>query len=394
MRGVIKYSRDMSNIGPFMDFVKKHGPYNGGVELGTFKDEFLCALAGTGAFRSLWGVDLWYGGYDPSDGASESDMRIAEEIAYSRLRNRNSIEGGECLRLLKRDVVKAASSFIDVSFVYIDASHRYQDIVDCICTWGPLIPDDGVLAGHDYNMPYQDDVRKAVSAVFTTEPETFQDTSWAFVMTPAIRAQIGGYIKRSGWVSPLKRRTVQDDRHTDGRIPAVFVGSGELQHNYTGLVKCADIVVRSRNCHELSGKACGRTDILCVHPTNEEHEYKIPEEAVNSCRQLITCSRYKDPSLEVLYQAYPQLRRIPVIWLKEDDARIDIYRRFPHLDGKKLDPTMEFCILQAFVAGKLYRYVDLACIGFAKRNQLADHDIDAESEIIAEYADKGFITLL
>ena len=47
-----------------------------------------------------------------------------------------------------------------LSFVFIDASHDYQNVVSDIKAWLPLIRPGGVLAGHDYNHA---PVREAVS---------------------------------------------------------------------------------------------------------------------------------------------------------------------------------------------------------------------------------------
>lgn len=49
-------------------------------------------------------------------------------------------------------------------FVYIDGSHRYEDVVADIDAWWPLVSDKGILAGHDWSMSSGDHagVQKAV----------------------------------------------------------------------------------------------------------------------------------------------------------------------------------------------------------------------------------------
>lgn len=71
--------------------------------------------------------------------------------------------------------LEAAHSFNDVErpltrdqmrphYVFIDASHRYEDVSADIDAWWPLIQPGGVLAGHDYQ--WSEDVRRAVDERF------------------------------------------------------------------------------------------------------------------------------------------------------------------------------------------------------------------------------------
>jgi hypothetical protein len=49
-----------------------------------------------------------------------------------------------------------------LDFVYIDASHEYEDIKNDILNWLPKVKNNGILAGHDFSW---DDVSKAVKEV-------------------------------------------------------------------------------------------------------------------------------------------------------------------------------------------------------------------------------------
>jgi len=53
-----------------------------------------------------------------------------------------------------------------VDFVFIDASHEYEDVLADIKAWWPKIKKGGTLAGHDYNSPTHPGVTKAVNEVF------------------------------------------------------------------------------------------------------------------------------------------------------------------------------------------------------------------------------------
>ena len=60
---------------------------------------------------------------------------------------------------------KASEQFEDksVDFVFVDASHDYEDVVKDLEMWIPKIKDGGVLAGHDYfHKPIRDAVRYVI----------------------------------------------------------------------------------------------------------------------------------------------------------------------------------------------------------------------------------------
>lgn len=75
------------------------------------------------------------------------------------------------LRMRSSDAARALSGVSDTDsyrggfdFVYIDGSHRYEDVSADIATWWPLVSPRGILAGHDWSMPSGDHagVQKAV----------------------------------------------------------------------------------------------------------------------------------------------------------------------------------------------------------------------------------------
>jgi hypothetical protein len=73
------------------------------------------------------------------------------------------------LRMIERDSVAAASMFADgeLDMVFIDASHRYEDVLRDIRAWRPKAA--RLLAGHDWAPVEWPGVVQAVTEVFGRE---------------------------------------------------------------------------------------------------------------------------------------------------------------------------------------------------------------------------------
>ena len=60
--------------------------------------------------------------------------------------------------------VEASKQFEDKSldYIYIDACHNYEHVLEDLKAWYPKIKDSGVISGHDFNKPHFPGVTKAV----------------------------------------------------------------------------------------------------------------------------------------------------------------------------------------------------------------------------------------
>jgi hypothetical protein len=83
----------------------------------------------------------------------ENNMRIAEQ-------NIAEFTNTCWLKMSSIEATKNVPS--DLDFVYIDASHAYEDVKSDINAWFPKIRNNGVLGGHDFQPLGQSVVRAAV----------------------------------------------------------------------------------------------------------------------------------------------------------------------------------------------------------------------------------------
>jgi|APGre2960657404_1045060.scaffolds.fasta_scaffold01555_8 predicted O-methyltransferase YrrM len=103
-------------------------------------------------------IDTWKGSVEHIN-----DIFVKEDTLYSEfLKNIEPVKHIiNPIRMLSLD---ACNLYADNSldFVYIDASHEYEDIKNDILNWLPKVKNNGILAGHDFSW---DDVSKAVKEV-------------------------------------------------------------------------------------------------------------------------------------------------------------------------------------------------------------------------------------
>jgi len=142
------------------------------VEVGCYYGESTLLWEKSEKIKQIFAVDRWVDFYDTTDLASQrGNMKDVEEMFDNNIKNKSKI-------------VKRKGSSVEVSkefqnqsidFIYIDASHKYADVIDDINAWLPILRPTGLLAGHDYN---NIDVRRAVLDTIGTPDHIFEDHSW------------------------------------------------------------------------------------------------------------------------------------------------------------------------------------------------------------------------
>jgi cephalosporin hydroxylase len=82
---------------------------------------------------------------------------------------------------IQEDSARAARHFADgsVDFVFVDADHRFENVVADVRAWRPKLVAGGVMAGHDFDMP---DVARAVRQEFG--PDGFAVTGRTWIAEP------------------------------------------------------------------------------------------------------------------------------------------------------------------------------------------------------------------
>ena len=137
------------------------------VEVGSYIGESTQIFRNHLQIENLHCIDKW----DVTDKYDASEISQAETIFNLLHANNPKIKihkthsRDEALKTLFPDVV------------YIDASHRYEDVAADIDFWLPLVKKGGIICGHDYSHKFQG-VVKAVDERFSIK-KIYCDTSWA-----------------------------------------------------------------------------------------------------------------------------------------------------------------------------------------------------------------------
>lgn len=137
-------------------------------ELGSFLGRSTCALA-SNTEGQVWAIDNWEGPDDVTlleENCSMKEFLKNHGIGlYPQFHEtlRDLIEAGKIIPV-KADHRDAHQSIaLTFDMVFIDGSHKYEDVKRDIWNWMPKLTKGGLLSGHDM---YMDGVMQALTEIF------------------------------------------------------------------------------------------------------------------------------------------------------------------------------------------------------------------------------------
>jgi predicted O-methyltransferase YrrM len=139
------------------------------IEVGSYIGESTMMFKDALATYKIHCVDMW----GVTDKYTQSEISKAEEV-FDMLTCRSTV--------IKKHKThsrnKRLQSIGKVDFIYIDASHNYDDVKADIAFYLPFLNDGGIIAGHDFT-PKFEGVIKAVAESFPNHSvKVYEDTSW------------------------------------------------------------------------------------------------------------------------------------------------------------------------------------------------------------------------
>jgi GR25 family glycosyltransferase involved in LPS biosynthesis len=150
------------------------------VEVGSWKGKssaFMAVeIANSSKNIEFYCIDTWEGSTE------HQDMGNLESLYATFIQNMMPLV--DYYVPIKTTSLKASALFEDESldFVFIDASHEYDDVRNDITAWLPKIKNNGIIAGHDYytNSNHHPGVKKAVDEIFDTDELIFDESCWIY----------------------------------------------------------------------------------------------------------------------------------------------------------------------------------------------------------------------
>jgi predicted O-methyltransferase YrrM len=144
------------------------------VEIGTWLGKSTCfmaeAIKGLGCKVKFYGVDTFLGEVNAKD---QQDIVLAEggSIYKAFLRNMKNAGVMDYVTPLQMTSKDASTLFDDNSleFVFLDAEHLYDDVLQDLNLWYPKVRSGGIIAGHDYYAGTQ--VKQAVDEFFDKQKD-------------------------------------------------------------------------------------------------------------------------------------------------------------------------------------------------------------------------------
>lgn len=145
---LIKQKMNKLNINR-LELIKQIGihPTGLGVEVGSFKGEFAKQILNAWD-GYLYMVDVWRGLGD--EYLDASNHNIHTNVYAEAMKNIEGFEHRAIMIRAKSDIAVEMIPDNSLDFVYIDANHAYDYVVEDIRLWYPKVKNGGYLMGHDY----------------------------------------------------------------------------------------------------------------------------------------------------------------------------------------------------------------------------------------------------
>lgn len=146
------------------------------VEVGSWRGRSSCFLGveiyNSGKEISLDCVDTW-GGSDEHEGY---EILKGDGLYREFISNISPISS--IIKPIRMTSLEASKFYPDesVDVVFLDASHKYEDVRDDLFAWYPKVKKGGIFAGHDY--PSWTQVVKAVDEFFPNKNFESSELCW------------------------------------------------------------------------------------------------------------------------------------------------------------------------------------------------------------------------
>ena len=169
MRSIRSQKMEIETIISLCKAIKPDKKFNV-LEIGVYLGDSTEIFLDSGAVNKLYAIDPWMPDYDINDETSKSNMIEVEKEFDNRITNRfdNAIKHKGTIDSFKD------TKFDRIDIVYIDGSHRYEDVLhDIIMTVNHIRPSIAIC-GHDFYL--------AQNGIYTIQKALSETIGWPDVI--------------------------------------------------------------------------------------------------------------------------------------------------------------------------------------------------------------------
>jgi hypothetical protein len=145
-RGIIKMRRgSRDGLYDLVRFLETQYTEIRMVEIGCYQGESTEIFCSSNLVKHVYTVDPYKSDYDSNDKASSTNMELVEQRFVERTtKHLNKITK------LKLSSLEALEVVSDINFVYIDACHQYECVLNDLIGWKTKLKEGDYIGGHDY----------------------------------------------------------------------------------------------------------------------------------------------------------------------------------------------------------------------------------------------------
>ena len=163
-----------------LDYFKKNdcGCGRRMMEIGSYRGESTFMWASSGMFSEIIAVDPYKGETDNKNEYFDDDWSTIKRDFWTNTRYFDNIK---LIQDYSYNIINNyPNDYFD--FIYIDASHEYEDVKRDIELSLPKIKKGGLIGGHDYQSEWPG-VKKAVNEIVGKPTFIFEDESWVKIVS-------------------------------------------------------------------------------------------------------------------------------------------------------------------------------------------------------------------
>lgn len=136
-----------------VDLIKQYAQSGVGAEIGVYRGDTAHHILNATETQMLYMVDPYVRNYDLTD--KTYSIRGDPDIDYEMVKQRFEAEFPGRHKLLREASEQTAQSLdVKLDFIFIDANHTYEHVLQDLKLWVPKVKSGGLVAGHDWSRKF------------------------------------------------------------------------------------------------------------------------------------------------------------------------------------------------------------------------------------------------